>query len=156
MKKGKTIRLQGLKKIKAIYGTVDSKNLKSIYLNIQTWVDPKIDMVEGWNRVISNFTKQIKQSVYEFLNRNFFEEKFILDLDLRSSGIQYGKKSFMNLEINLFLKQEIDFKSTKLKKSLKNIIKEIYSDVLTKNEYFKFYLTKNGNTKLIKVKTEKE
>ena len=61
----------------------------------------------------------------------------------------------MNLEINLFLKQEIDFKSTKLKKSLKNIIKEIYSDVLTKNEYFKFYLTKNGNTKLVKVKTEK-
>jgi hypothetical protein len=62
----------------------------------------------------------------------------------------------MNLEINLFLNVEIDFKSPKLKKALKKIIKEIYSDVLTKNEYFKFCLTKNGNTKVIKVKTETE
>ena len=61
----------------------------------------------------------------------------------------------MNLEINLYLTQEIDFKSTKLKKYLKNITKEIYSDVFNKNEYFKFYLTKNGNNKPLKVKTEK-
>ena len=59
-------------------------------------------------------------------------------------------------EINLFLNQEIDFKSIKLKRALKKIIKELYSNVLIKNEYFKFYLTKNGNTKVIKVKTEKE
>ncbi len=97
MKKGKTIRINGLKKIKAIYGSVDAKNLKSIYLNIQTWVDPKIDMVEGWERVISNLSRQIKHTIYDIINKTFFEDKFILDLDLRSSGIQYGKKSFLNL-----------------------------------------------------------
>ena len=61
----------------------------------------------------------------------------------------------MNLEINLFLNQEIDFKSPKLKKSLKNLTKEIYNDVLTGNDYFKFFLTKNGNSKPVKVKIEK-
>jgi hypothetical protein len=60
----------------------------------------------------------------------------------------------MNLEINLYLIEDIDFKSTKLKKSLKKLTKEIYNDVLIGNEYFKFYLTKNGNSKPIKVKTE--
>jgi hypothetical protein len=101
-------------------------------------------------------SRNVKHSIYENIDTKLFDQKFIVDLDLRTSGLQLKKKSFMNLEINLFLINEIDFKSTKLKKSLKNIIKELYSDVLTKNEYFKFYLTKNGNTKLNKVKTETE
>ena len=155
MKKGKTTKINGFRTSKVHYGTVDSKEFKSLYLNLQTWVEPKDDY-ENWNRIVLNMNRSIKHSLFENLDKNLFDDKFIVDLDLRTSGLQLKKKSFMNLEINLFLKQEIDFKSTKLKKSLKNIIKEIYFDVLTKNEYFKFYLTKNGNTKLIKVKTEKE
>jgi hypothetical protein len=41
MKKGKTSKIQGFKLAKVIYGTVDSVNFKSLYLNIQTWVEPK-------------------------------------------------------------------------------------------------------------------
>ena len=99
--------------------------------------------------------RSVKHSIYQHLDKNLFDEKFIVDLDLRTSGLNLKKKSFMNLEINLYLLEEIDFKSTNLKKSLKNLVKEIYNDVLIRNEYFKFYLTKNGNTKTIKVKTEK-
>jgi hypothetical protein len=155
MKKGKTTKINGFRTSKVHYGTVDSKEFKSLYLNLQTWVEPKEDY-ENWNRIVLNMNRSVKHSVFQSIDKNLFDDKFIVDLDLRTSGLHLKKKSFMNLEINLFLKQEIDFKSTKLKKSLKNIIKEIYSDVLTKNEYFKFYLTKNGNTKLIKIKTEKE
>ena len=155
MKKGKTAKINGFRTSKVHYGTVDSKEFKSVYLNLQTWVEPKDDY-ENWNRIVLNMNRSIKHSIFENIDKTLFDDKSIVDLDLRVSGLQLKKKSFMNLEINLFLKQEIDFKSTKLKRSLKNIIKEIYSDVLTKNEYFKFYLTKNGNTKLIKVKTEKE
>jgi hypothetical protein len=155
MKKGKTNKINGFRTSKVHYGTVDSKEFKSLYLNLQTWAEPKDDY-ENWNRIVLNMNRSVKHSVFENIDKNLFDDKFIVDLDLRTSGLQLKKKSFMNLEINLFLTQEIDFKSPKLKKSLKNIIKEIYSDVLTKNEYFKFYLTKNGNTKLIKVKIEKE
>jgi hypothetical protein len=154
MKKGKTTKINGFRTSKVHYGTVDSKEFKSLYLNLQTWVEPKEEQ-ENWNRIVLNMNRSIKHSIFDNIDKNLFDDKFIVDLDLRTSGLHVKKKSFMNLEINLFLKQEIDFKSTKLKKSLKNIIKEIYSDVLTKNEYFKFYLTKNGNTKLVKVKTEK-
>jgi hypothetical protein len=76
-------------------------------------------------------------------------------MDLRTSGLQPKKKSFMNLEINLFLIDELDFKDTKLKRKLKTIVKGIYDDVLIKNENFKFSLTKNGNVKPNKVKIEK-
>ena len=155
MKKGKTTKINGFRTSKVHYGTVDSKEFKSLYLNLQTWVEPKEDY-ENWNRIVLNMNRSVKHSVFQSIDKNLFDDKFIVDLDLRTSGLHLKKKSFMNLEINLFLKQEIDFKSTKLKKSLKNIIKEIYSDILTRNEYFKFYLTKNGNTKLIKIKTEKE
>jgi hypothetical protein len=60
------------------------------------------------------------------------------------------KKSFMNLEINLYVKdQEIDFKSKKMHDSLKQMSKKIISQNLTKNEYFKCYLTKTIKTKQV-------
>ena len=60
----------------------------------------------------------------------------------------------MNLEINLFVLESMDFKSAKLKKLVKNLIKEVYGDVFSKNKYFKCFLTKNGNQKIVKRETE--
>ena len=154
MKKGKTSKINGFRTSKITYGTVDSKEFKSLYLNLQTWVEPKKDS-ENWTRVVLNMNRAIKHSLYQNMDKNIFDEKFIVDLDLRTSGLQLKKKSFMNLEVNLYLIKEIDFKSLALKKSLKLLVKNRYDDVLNKNEYFKCYLTKNGNSKVIKVKTEK-
>ena len=154
MKKGKTSKINGFRTSKITYGTVDSKEFKSLYLNLQTCVEPKKDS-ENWTRVVLNMNRAIKHSLYQNMDKNIFDEKFIVDLDLRTSGLQLKKKSFMNLEVNLYLIKEIDFKSLALKKSLKLLVKNIYDDVLNKNEYFKCYLTKNGNSKVIKVKTEK-
>ena len=154
MKKGKTIKLTGFRTSKVHFGTVDSKEFKSLYLNIQTWVEPKQD-VENWTRVVLNLNRAVKHSIFENIDKTMFDDKFIVDLDLRTSGLQLKKKSFMNLEINLFLNDEVDFKSLILKRNLKKLTKDIFSDVFTNNEYFKFYLTKNGNYKVVKVKTEK-
>jgi hypothetical protein len=153
MKKGKTTKLTGYKSFKSHYGTIDSTNLKSIFLNIQTWVEPK-DEVENWNRVVLNMTRSVKHTVLENINKEYFDTKFIVDLDLRTSGLQMNKKSFLNLEVNLFLINELDFKSPKLKKLVKDLIKSIYGDTMSKNKYFKFYLTKNGNQKPIKKETK--
>jgi hypothetical protein len=147
MKKGKTSKIQGFKSAKVIYGTVDSFELKSIYLNVQTWVEPTKES-DNWNRVVLNLSRSLKHIIYNSLNRNLFEDNFIVDLDLRSSGLTLGKKSFMNLEINLFLKDKTtDFKSTNLKDSFKEIVKDIFTHNFTKNEYFEFSLTKNDRIK---------
>ena len=153
MKKGKTIKLSGYRTFKSHYGTIDSTNLKSIFINIQSWVEPKDD-IENWNRVVLNMTRSVKHTVLENINKEVFDTKFIVDLDLRTSGLQLNKKSFINLEINLFVLEPMDFKSPKLKKYVKNLIKSVYGDVMNKNKYFKFYLTKNGNQKPIKKETE--
>jgi hypothetical protein len=148
MKKGKSCVVRGYKQIKCSYGTVDSKNLKSIYLNIQSWVKPKTHE-ESWTRIVSVFNKNIKTNLIEIIDNELLNEKFIVDLDLRTSGISVKKRSFMNLEVTLFLKKDIDFKSTELKNSIKNIINYIETESFKKSNYFKFYLTKSSKTKTI-------
>jgi len=148
MKKGKTSKIQGLNCAKVVYGTVDSVKLKSIYLNIQTWVEP-IYECENWTRTVLNMSRAIKHAVYESVDRKLFEEKFIVDLDLRSSGISLGKKSFMNLEVNFYLIQDNkDFKSKDIRDSIKKISNNIFNEVFYNNEYFRFYLTKKSKTEL--------
>jgi hypothetical protein len=141
MKKGKSVKLNLYNPIKSVYGTVDSKNLKSIYINIQSWVTPK-DEYDNWNRVVSNLSREIKHSVYKSINTDLFQNKSIVDLDLRTSGISHGKKSFFNLEINLYTTNELDFKSIEIKESVKNIVQSIYNNNITTNKYFDFSTTK--------------
>jgi hypothetical protein len=126
-----------------VYGTVDSINFKSLYLNLQTWVEP-INEPENWTRVVLNLSRAVKHSVYETLDKELFDDSFIVDLDLRSSGLTLGKKSFMNLEINFFLnEEELDFKSKEIKENLKTIVTRIYDENFNNNDYFNFTLTKS-------------
>ena len=141
MKKGKSVKLNLFNPIKSIYGTVDSKNLKSVYINIQSWVCPKKEH-DNWYRVVGNLNREIKHSVYNSLTKTVFQEKSIVDLDLRTSGISVGKKSFFNLEVNLYLENELDFKCPEVKDSVKKIVKSIYVNNLSNNNYFEFYKTK--------------
>lgn len=144
MKKGKSCVLKGYKNLKSSYGTVDSKNLKSIYLNIQSWVEPK-EYYEDWSKQVSYFTKVIKNLLSEIIDKFIFEVKYIVDMDLRTSGISLNKRSFMNLEITFFVKEKIDFKSIRLKNSIKDIIRTVQKEVFESSQIFDFHLTKNDN-----------
>jgi hypothetical protein len=142
MKKGKTVKINSYPSLKTTYGTVDSKNLKSLYINVQSWVQPK-EEYDNWERIVGNLSRDVKHSVLESLNLNLYKNNYIVDLDLRTSGININKKSFMNLEINLFTNTEIDFKSNTVKDSVKNIVREIYKQCVIKNKYFVFTPSKN-------------
>lgn len=146
MKKGKSCVLKGYKNFKTSYGTVDSKNLKSIYINIQSWVEP-LKSLESWSREVSHLNRLIKQLLLEVTDKFVFHNKCIVDLDLRTSGINLGKRSFMNLEITLYTKNEIDFKSIKLKNEIKKIVSSIDKEIFNLSELFNFYLTKNDKEK---------
>ena len=139
MKKGKSVKLNLYNPIKSVYGTVDSKNLKSVYINIQSWITPKYD-TENWIRIVGNLNREIKHSVFNSINQKIFQEKSIVDLDLRTSGISHGKKSFFNLEVNLFTISELDFKSNEIKDSVKQIVRNIFKNNIVENniKYFIF------------------
>jgi hypothetical protein len=142
MKKGKSVKINLYTPIKTVYGTVDSKNLKSLYINMQSWVTPKFDHY-NWNRVVCNLSRDIKHSVFNSINHKLFKEQSIVDLDLRTSGILHGKKSFLNLEVNLYTNNEMDFKCSEIKESVKTIIKNIVKENVIQNKYFEFSPSKN-------------
>jgi hypothetical protein len=144
MKKGKSVKLNLYNPIKSVYGTVDSKNLKSVYINIQSWVTPK-ENYDNWNRIVSNLSREIKHSVFDSINSKLFQDNSIVDLDLRTSGISHGKKSFFNLEINLYTNSELDFKSTEIKDSIKIIVKSVFRNNILKNKYFDFSTSKKAD-----------
>ena len=141
MKKGKSVKLNLFQPIKTVYGTVDSKNLKSLYINIQSWVNPKFEH-NNWNRVVCNLSRDIKHSVFNYIDTNLFKEQSIVDLDLRTSGISHGKKSFFNLEVNLYTNKEIDFKSQDIKESVRKIVNRIFYFNVENNKYFEFSTSK--------------
>ena len=145
MKKGKTCKLNGFTKLKSTYGTVDSKTFKSLYLNIQSWVTPQRS-VENWSRVVNLLSREIKETINEFLDTSLLQPKFILDLDLRTSGLVVGKKSFMNLEITFFVEKNVEFKSVTLRTHLQNLTSIINSVNFTKNKNFEFEKTKKLKT----------
>jgi hypothetical protein len=80
--------------------------------------------------------------VFNSIDINLFKENTIVDLDLRTSGISHGKKSFFNLEVNLYTNQEFDFKSIELKESVKKIVRSIIRDNVIENKYFDFSISK--------------
>ena len=143
MKKGKTSKLNVFDDAKCYYGTVDSKEMKSIYIVLQTWIQPSDDY-DNWEKITGHIKRQIQHTLLEVLDFTFFEKKQIVDLDLRTSGIQKGKKSFLNLEITLFIHNKfVEFKSLILRNKIKTLLTAIYTDDLKNCEFFTLNKTKN-------------
>ena len=132
MKKGKTSKLNIFDDAKCHYGTVDSKNLKSIYLVLQTWIEPN-DEYENWSKLTGEIKRNILHTLIEVVDCTFFEKKYILYLDLRTSCIKKNKKSFLNLEVTLFThKENIDFKSIILRSKIKWVELESFRRIILK------------------------
>lgn len=143
MKKGKSVRLNGYKDFKVTYGTVDSKNLKSIYINIQSWAEPKQEY-ERVESIINNLSRSIKHNVLETIDKQIYDKKFIVDLDLRSSGVHLNKKSFMNLEFYLYTNEHTTFKSHEILNSVRDVVDGVLRENLINNQYFNFYNSKTS------------
>mgnify|MGYP000903159314 CR=1 FL=1 len=60
MKTGKYISLGEYKEVKIGYGTVDFKNLKTIYLKLNSWVEPNND-TDDFDSLISKTRRNIKE-----------------------------------------------------------------------------------------------
>ena len=149
MKKGKTSKLNVFDDAKCYYGTVDSKNFKSIYIILQTWIEP-IQEDQNWTKLIGEIKRQIQHTLLEVVDNQTFERKQIVDLDLRTSGIQKNKKSFLNLELTLFIHEKtINFKSILLRSKIKRIVSSIYYDDLKNSKYFTLNKTKTKETETI-------
>jgi hypothetical protein len=141
MKIGKYIPLGDYKEIKLGYGTVDHKNLKTIYIKLNSWVKPNSDNSD-FDKIISQSRREIKELIRNSNLDNLFKKESIVDLDIRTKGIKLEKRSFMNLEITLFVENHFDVKSSKVKNLVKNLIYETIDVCLSNKSLFNFNKTK--------------
>ena len=141
MKTGKYISVGEYNNVKIGYGTVDFKNLKTIYVKFNSWLQPEND-TEDFNLIISKTRRKIKENIYKLKNENF-KPQSIVDLDIRTKGIKLEKKSFMNLEITLYVEKIFDIKSKEIKELIKKTSYSIISDCLMDKKLFNFNKTKN-------------
>lgn len=140
MKIGKYIPLGEYKNVKIGYGTVDFKNLKTIYLKLNSWVEPNNED-DDFDYLISKSRRNIKEIIYNLQNKDF-KSQCIVDLDIRTKGIRMNKKSFMNLEITLYVENQFDVKSKEVKNTIKNIIERVIDNSLSNKNLFNFYRNK--------------
>jgi hypothetical protein len=140
MKTGKYIPLGEYNDVKIGYGTVDFKNLKTIYLKLNSWLQPENE-TDDFDNVIHRSRRKIKEIVYN-LKTPYFKEQSIVDLDIRTKGIKLEKRSFMNLEVTLYVDKQFDVKSKELKNTLKRLIEDIVDSGLQEKKLFNFYKTK--------------
>lgn len=146
MKKGKELKIDTFKNYNIVYGSVNNKNPKALYINVSTWAEPRYDDKINYTRVIKDIDKRIRQTLYNnfYINIStpFIKERTIIDLDIRESGVRYGKRSFTNCEITLFMKYEIPANSEILKPCVNQIIEEVIKSSFENNRNFKFYKKK--------------
>lgn len=141
MKTGKQFKLELNKDFNTYYGSVDYKNPKSIYVNISSWFSP-LQECENWDRAVSNLKRKVHSNINSTnMEELFLESKQIVDLDIRTSGIKLGKRSYMNCEITLFLNKEESIKSEKIKLSVEKLLDKLIGSFKV-SPYFNFYRTK--------------
>jgi len=136
MKTGKFITLGYYDNVKIGYGTVDYKNLKTIYVKLNSWVEPE-DMDDEFNELLSKTKRKIKLRIYD-LKSDLFKRESIVDLDVRTKGIKLGKKSFINLEITLFTQKHFDIRCKELKITIKKLIEDVIDSDLDNKNLFNF------------------
>lgn len=143
MKRGKEIKIETIDNLNVVFGTVDNKNPKSVYINISGWAEPSEDGEINYGKIIRDTHKQLKQELFKHGNPMFFDlDKTIIDFDMRESGIYYGKRSYMNCEVNLYQKNEFDLSSIELYNALIGILNIVTIENLNRHNYFKFHKIK--------------
>jgi hypothetical protein len=102
IKTGKKLPITIDDRFKISYGTVNVKNPTSIYLQISTWIKP-LEEYENYDILIKKLTKEYRQTLSKILKNTVFNDRrWIVDLDLRKSGMEKDKKSFMSIDTVLF------------------------------------------------------
>lgn len=145
MKNGRYVDIEVHENFNTGYGTVDCRNLKSVYSKITSWIVPNYEY-ENWRSIVGVLKRNIHNKLNEELRKTdkFKNDRFIVDLDIRSKGLQKGKKSFMNCEITLFTNGEHDLRDVDFKLEMNNIIKSVIQESIVKYDKFNYYKTKRG------------
>jgi hypothetical protein len=140
MKLGRYIPLGDHKNVKIGYGTINHKNLKTIYLSLNSWLEPN-EICEDYDAILRSSKNKIKRLVHN-LGHGLFREESIVDLDVRTKGIKKEKRSFMNLEVTLYTLKQVNVKDKDLKTDMYGLLCEIIDTCLDNELLYNFHKKK--------------
>ena len=142
-KQGREVKTDISDVFRTSYGTVDASTMKSVYLNLSSWVEPLYDN-DNWEKTITKFKYNIDNLIHRELRETRLKKKAIVDLDLRGSGMRKGKRSFMRCEVTMFTedKNKPNIKSKELARPLNHITNMIINETLIPIDGFKFHRAK--------------
>lgn len=147
MKKGKELKVNQFKNYNVVYGSVDNKNPKALYINISAWAEPRNEDETRYGRVIRNFDKKIRQAVYNFLGESktalFSKDRTVVDFDIKESGVKFGKRSFANCEITLYLVNELSLTTEYLQEVITDLINDVIKTNFENSRDFNFHKKKS-------------
>ena len=144
MKKGKEVKVKLNKNFKTYYGTIDNKELKTIYAGITTWITPNDDL-DRYSLQIALLRKIIKNCVNQNLNSQLFKfDHHIVDIDVKESRMGFNKASYLNIEITLFVKNGGSILSNIMKLDLIRFLNVIVNTI-EKLDKFKYSISKKHN-----------
>ena len=83
--------------------TIDQSE-NTLNLKLEAWVTPKKDLPQ-YKEIVNNFQRNLKQLLYELKSFIGYNE-YIIETDLRLSGVKFNKKSYMKSYITLELSKE--------------------------------------------------
>lgn len=136
-KRGKEIKINLPFDYRTKIGTIDNKEPDVIYLTVSGWGTPIVES-DNYQKCLSVINKQLRQTLYKQIPKHrWHNDKFISYFDMRSSGVAMNKKSFMNLEVTLYQKENVKITDKNLQKDATQLLIDIV-DVLDNNGYFKF------------------
>ena len=137
--RGTELKIEEFDNLKVVFGTIDKNNPKSLYIKISGWGIPiQYSEENNYKIIISKISKRIKRLLYTSLNSSFDKNIFIVDMNMRESGISKDKPSFMSCEITLYQKTNYSLKDEHISKLLNNIVSDIINDIFVDNEHFHF------------------
>lgn len=110
-------------------------NDDAISITIGSWYTPVFDKKMDYKSIVKRFEKALKNIVYNNANRfNYCNKKYIVDVDMKVSGIEYNKKSYFGCDIILYKQNDREI-------YYDNFLFE-FGNFLDSNIFFTFVMTK--------------
>lgn len=143
MKTGKFISIKTFDNFSTGYGSVNIKDLKSIYVDISSWVIPKSNN-KNWEVFFSDLRREIILNLKDHLKKSsFFKcDHIIVNLDIKTNGIEPYKKSFLRCEITMFVKGQISITDINLKNEITYLTNQVIKDCFKPINFIKYQKSK--------------
>jgi hypothetical protein len=141
---GKEKKLFTDERFRVKYGTIDAVKLNAVYVNVESWVQPKD--IENYESYIRLMRKQIIVNIKDKIDKVYFKQNFIVDLDLRASGMSDDKKSFMFIELTVYPEEKIKFNSPLMFKKMREL-SNLIIESLEQNKLSYFSKKSNARTR---------